>query len=202
MGSRYYDPEVGRWINADVYVSTGQGIVGNNMYAYCNNDPVNNIDSLGLWTVSISGTLSAAFGLGISLSFGIAFDDKGNFDWQYSYAVPSIDNTVMVGGVGAGAGIAVQYTNAATVYDLYGPATYIGATAGPSWYVGGDIVSFSDASDPQMTIDGFQLVTGYGKGFDVHVTESYTQSMEKPKATAQSGFSGSSCNYVMRATMF
>ena len=47
-GSRYYDPETCRWINADGYVSTGQGIVGNNMYAYCNNSPVVHSDRSGM----------------------------------------------------------------------------------------------------------------------------------------------------------
>ena len=40
VSSRYYDPEVGRFINADSLVSTGQGILGNNMFAYCLNNPV------------------------------------------------------------------------------------------------------------------------------------------------------------------
>ena len=125
------------------------------MYAYCNNNPINNIDSLGLWTISLSVSFSGVCGLGISAGIGFAFDDQGNFDWQYSYAIPGVDGTSMVGAVGVGLGVGLQYTKAETVYDLYGPATYIGASAGPGWYVGGDIVSFSDASDPQMTTDGF-----------------------------------------------
>ncbi|MDD6263310.1 MAG: hypothetical protein PUA83_09555 [Clostridiales bacterium] len=40
VSSRYYDPELGRWINADGYVSTGQSRLGNNMFAYCLNNPV------------------------------------------------------------------------------------------------------------------------------------------------------------------
>ncbi|MCH5183677.1 MAG: DNRLRE domain-containing protein [Oscillospiraceae bacterium] len=40
LNSRYYDPEVGRFLNADTFVSTGTGIVGYNMFAYCNNNPV------------------------------------------------------------------------------------------------------------------------------------------------------------------
>lgn len=40
MQSRYYDPEVGRFINADALVSTGQGLIGNNMFAYCGNNPI------------------------------------------------------------------------------------------------------------------------------------------------------------------
>ena len=38
--SRYYDPATGRFINADALTSTGQGILGNNMFAYCANSPV------------------------------------------------------------------------------------------------------------------------------------------------------------------
>ena len=40
LQSRYYNPQWGRFINADGYVSTGQGLLGNNMFAYCNNNPV------------------------------------------------------------------------------------------------------------------------------------------------------------------
>ena len=47
VSSRYYDPEIGRWINADGYVSTGQGVLGNNMFAYCGNNPVNRVDHTG-----------------------------------------------------------------------------------------------------------------------------------------------------------
>lgn len=45
LQSRYYDPELSRFINADAFVSTGQGLLGNNMFAYCNNDPGNHFDS-------------------------------------------------------------------------------------------------------------------------------------------------------------
>ena len=47
LQSRYYDPELCRFINADGFVSTGQGLLGNNMFAYCNNSPVNGSDPCG-----------------------------------------------------------------------------------------------------------------------------------------------------------
>ena len=47
LQSRYYDPAIGRFINVDVYASTGQGIVGYNMFAYCLNNPVVYIDLAG-----------------------------------------------------------------------------------------------------------------------------------------------------------
>ncbi|OQB24453.1 MAG: tRNA3(Ser)-specific nuclease WapA precursor [Firmicutes bacterium ADurb.Bin182] len=40
LQSRYYNPEWCRFINADVYVSTGQGLLASNMFAYCANNPV------------------------------------------------------------------------------------------------------------------------------------------------------------------
>ena len=47
LQSRYYDPEIGRFLNADAFASTGQGILGNNMFAYCGNNPVNYCDPTG-----------------------------------------------------------------------------------------------------------------------------------------------------------
>ena len=47
LQSRYYNPEWGRFINADGLVSTVQGLIGYNMFAYCGNNPVNRIDYTG-----------------------------------------------------------------------------------------------------------------------------------------------------------
>ena len=57
LQSRYYDPEVCRFLNADGYVSTGQGVSGYNMYAYCGNNPVNRVDSTGqFWLAALAFT--------------------------------------------------------------------------------------------------------------------------------------------------
>ena len=45
--TRYYDPEVCRFISADVYMTTGQGVLGGNMWAYCLNNPILYSDTLG-----------------------------------------------------------------------------------------------------------------------------------------------------------
>ena len=47
LQSRYYDPVTGRFINADVYCDTNTDIFGTNMFTYCNNDPINQIDPEG-----------------------------------------------------------------------------------------------------------------------------------------------------------
>ena len=47
LNTRYYSPELCRFINSDEYVYTGQDISGYNMFAYCSNDPINKIDLNG-----------------------------------------------------------------------------------------------------------------------------------------------------------
>ena len=63
LKSRYYDPEVGRFINPDAYASTGQGILGANMFAYCNNSPVVLTDATGSLSELGSKILGVAFGV-------------------------------------------------------------------------------------------------------------------------------------------
>ena len=57
LTTRYYDPEVCRFISADVYMSTGQGVLGGNMWAYCLNNPVAMVDSNGEF--ALAGALLA-----------------------------------------------------------------------------------------------------------------------------------------------
>ena len=49
---------MGRFLNADAFTSTGQGFVGNNMFAYCLNNPVKYCDKTGT-IVTESAILSA-----------------------------------------------------------------------------------------------------------------------------------------------
>ena len=47
LGSRFYSPRHGRFINADKHFDTETGVLGTNMYAYCNNNPVMFTDPTG-----------------------------------------------------------------------------------------------------------------------------------------------------------
>lgn len=47
LKSRYYDPNLQRFINSDEAVSTGQGFIGTNTFAYCGNDPITRRDVSG-----------------------------------------------------------------------------------------------------------------------------------------------------------
>ena len=47
LQSRYYDPATCRFISADILLSTGQGVLGHNMFAYCRNNPISRVDVTG-----------------------------------------------------------------------------------------------------------------------------------------------------------
>ncbi len=75
LQSRYYDPEIGRFINADTYATTNTtGIINTNMFVYCVNDPINNHDDNGDFCVPaaiVNGVLN------VGLTFGNAANDLG-----------------------------------------------------------------------------------------------------------------------------
>ena len=63
VSSRYYDPEICRFINADEFTCTGQGIVGCNMFAYCGNNPVSRIDYGGHFWDTVFDIVSLCFSI-------------------------------------------------------------------------------------------------------------------------------------------
>ena len=52
LQSRYYDPELGRFLNADVVFDHDAGLQGCDLFAYCGNNPANRIDRSGADSVS------------------------------------------------------------------------------------------------------------------------------------------------------
>ena len=68
LQSRFYDPATGRFVNADGYASTGQGILSHNMFVYCANNPVNRKDPAGqFWITALVVTVVvAACAIGLS----------------------------------------------------------------------------------------------------------------------------------------
>ena len=81
LHNRYYDPEVSRFINADV-VLDGSSVIGTNLFAYCFNNPANHVDDTGYWARAvIAGVSGAVFG-GIAYAIGHAFGISGwNLFW-------------------------------------------------------------------------------------------------------------------------
>ena len=81
LGSRYYDPEVGRFVNADDFETLTyqmDSVQGKNLYQYCFNNPVNMEDEDGGWPKWVTGINWLATGvtavcIGVSvLTCGVA----------------------------------------------------------------------------------------------------------------------------------
>lgn len=77
LQSRYYDPQICRFINADAYASTGQDFLGNNMFVYCLNNPCNHIDLLGSDAVIL-------YDRNLPGHIGLLIQDK-NGNWYHFY---------------------------------------------------------------------------------------------------------------------
>ena len=60
LQSRYYNPEWGRFLNADDYVNPNGDLLGFNMFAYCGNNPVNRNDDGGMFWDTIFDVVSLA----------------------------------------------------------------------------------------------------------------------------------------------
>ena len=112
LQSRYYDPAICRFISADTYLSTGQGMLGHNMFTYCGNNPVNYCDPSGRFFFTLLGAaIGAAAGY---IDAYIAGEDpiKGAIAGGVSGAIAGagvdigVFITVSTGGAGIGWGFA------------------------------------------------------------------------------------------------
>ena len=85
LQSRYYDPNTGRFINADALVTTGQGLLGNNMFAYCGNSPIARIDSTGYkYLINEADLVAIGGGIYTGLSLFEFFDALSSNSQQRS----------------------------------------------------------------------------------------------------------------------
>ena len=74
LQSRYYDPDVGRFVNSDeaIFVSISANATQKNLFVYCNNDSVNADDECGcisarLVSAIVCSIMNAAFDIIIQL---------------------------------------------------------------------------------------------------------------------------------------
>lgn len=56
-------------------------------------------------------------------------------------------------------------------------ASYVGASGGPGWYLGYDMLSFDDMGDMNSSANGGQIQLGFGAGMDIHMSKSYTMTL-------------------------
>lgn len=101
LQSRYYNPALGRFINGDALVSTGQGILGYNLFAYCGNNPISRIDPNGMEYRAVGAGIQLELNIGcytVGLELILYWDSTvcGGGGWVvavYSYDGLSVDMT-------------------------------------------------------------------------------------------------------------
>jgi RHS repeat-associated protein len=118
MRARYYDPQVGRFINKDPIRYWGDL----NLFTYVQNNPLNRVDPSGLWTISFGTTLMGAMGLGGwgGTFFNFGHDPSSDLSSGWSFSITGTVGAGVVAGIGGGLGVAVSGSNASNVQQLLG----------------------------------------------------------------------------------
>lgn len=190
LQSRYYDPAIGRFINADGYASTGQGILGCNMFAYCNNEPVGYSDPSGNWPQWLDDFWDKAKELISDVrddlveekeraknntgTYSAGFVGSAGFGAGGSYSLGLvIDNRGNIGispAYSAGSSLPsaffgpfVTLTNASSIYTLggdYGSTLIIGGSAGEVVGPGVDFLIINDPQKPSGQSTGMTFQFG------------------------------------------
>jgi RHS repeat-associated protein len=160
--ARWYDSQQGRFLSEDPLDSVGN----TNLYSYVNNNPVINVDPLGLLTFQVGGSFSlSGFGFTFQFGGGLAVDSAGNFGF-YDYAGPG----AMVGTGGFSAGASAAASSAPTICDLRGPFANYSAGGGSGPYASADIFEGYDRQGRPVIGFGETVGAGFGAGASTSVT--------------------------------
>ncbi len=145
LQSRYYDPAICRFINADTYLSTGQGMLGHNMFTYCGNNPVNYCDSSGRFFFTL---------LGAAIGAAVGYIDA------YIAGEDPIKGAIAGGVSGAIAGAGVDIGAAITIFSG-GAAIGWGAAVAIGLGAFGGFVGTGISNDWKFQKDGESLALQY-----------------------------------------
>lgn len=145
LQSRYYDFANCRFINADTYLSTGQGMLGHNMFTYCGNNPVNYCDSSGRFFFTLLGAVIGA---------AVGYIDA------YIAGEDPIKGAIAGGVSGAIAGAGVDAGVAITIFSG-GTAIGVGAAVAMGLGAFGGFVGTGISNDWKFQKDGESLALQY-----------------------------------------
>jgi hypothetical protein len=151
---------LGRFLQADPINESG--IV--NLYAYVANDPLNQVDPFGLYTLQIGLAGSVKFfGISWSLGFGLAVDTRGGVG-AYGFGGAGLQVGAIVEG-----GVSVQVSDAKTIYDLSGRFNNVSLHGGAGFGGSLDLFNGSSANGP-VTGGGFTFGLGAGASATISST--------------------------------
>ena len=134
LQSRYYDPELGRFLNADAYASTGQGILGNNMFAYCCNNPILCSDPSGNSPILACIVIGAIVGAVAGGCAGAYISKEQTGEVRAGAVVTGVIVGGVAGGfVGWGVGSLITAISAAEASTVSGTIAQVGHELYQNW---------------------------------------------------------------------
>jgi RHS repeat-associated protein len=157
--SRYYNPEIGRWINADTtdvlslpYYHPGQY----NLFSYCNNNPVNDRDDDGQlsWLAKIAiGAAAIAVGVGVTVLTGGA---------ALPALVAGVKAACVAGAISAGTSAATTAVRSAVSGDSFSTVVQKSAKAAVDGFADGFMAGGIAAGASQVASGGFKIAAKLG----------------------------------------
>lgn len=199
LNSRYYDPETGRFINADNAIAgTGESIQGYNLFAYCFNNPVNADDANGNWPnwiktaakVAASIVAVVAVTAVVAATAGVAAFALG----ATAAVVTSVVTGAVVGGVVSGAvSIGMQWkTKGANNISVKETAksTFFGSSSGALSGAASGFAPVCNTATQVMAQKGFQVAANTLISNSAYLMQSISSGGPTLTGLATSTFSG------------
>ena len=90
LQNRYYNAEIGRFINADDYVSTNQGLLSQNGFTYCLNNPICYADSSGMFPWLVVGLIVVGSIVAVGIDHGLKAAHPDGYNLK---SIPIDDHT-------------------------------------------------------------------------------------------------------------
>ena len=128
VSSRYYDPEIGRWINVDSLLNQ-ESVLGNNMFAYCLNNPANMADTTGhLPFFVVTAAIGAVIG---AVAGGVVAAKNGGNVWA-GIGIGAAAGALIGTGAGMAAGAALAGSITATTGSVIAGGSALVSTVATS----------------------------------------------------------------------
>ena len=160
VSSRYYDPKISRFINADdiEYLGADGSVLSYNLLAYCMNDPVNRFDvdgnwSLPNWAKIVIGVVAIAVGVGVTAFTG---------GTVIPALVAGVEAACAAGAISAGTSAMTTAVCSALSGDSFSTVVQKFANAAVDGFADGFMAGGIVAGAAQVASGGFKIAANLG----------------------------------------
>ena len=160
VSSRYYDPKISRFINADdiEYLGADGSVLSYNLLAYCMNDPVNRFDvdgnwSLPNWAKIVIGVVAIAVGVGVTAFTG---------GTVIPALVAGVEAACAAGAISAGTSAMTTAVCSALSGDSFSTVVQKSANAAVDGFADGFMAGGIVAGAAQVASGGFKIAANLG----------------------------------------